>query len=97
MRAAAPIANDKPAKADKDPVESIFVQVGAFGEPEYARRRYNHLRDSGIGRAFVHEDNSRSPALYRVRIGPISDVLQYDAIVEHLQGLGISETHLVTE
>jgi len=97
VRAAAPIVNDKPAKADKDPVESIFVQVGAFGEPENARRRYNHLRDSGIGRAFVHEDNSRSPALYRVRIGPISDVMQYDAIVEHLQGLGISDTHLVTE
>jgi rare lipoprotein A len=97
VRAAAPITTDKPAKADKDPAESIFVQVGAFGEPENARRRYNHLRDSGIGRAFVHEDNSRSPALYRVRIGPISDVMQYDAIVEHLQGLGISETHLVTE
>ena len=96
-QAANPVAIDKAVKAIRDPVDSIFVQVGAFGEPENARRRYNHLRDSGIGKAFVHEDNSRSPALYRVRIGPISDVMQYDAIVEHLQGLGISETHLVTE
>jgi rare lipoprotein A len=84
-------------KADKDAADHIFVQVGAFGEPENARRRYNYLRNSGIGQAFVHEDSSRSPALYRVRIGPIDDVMQYDTIVEHLQGLGISDTHLVTE
>jgi len=80
-----------------DTAESIFVQVGAFGEAENARRRYNYLRDSGIGQAFVHEDLNRSPALYRVRIGPIADVMQYDTIVQHLQGLGIAETHLVTE
>ena len=79
------------------PAETIFVQVGAFGEPENARRRFNQLRDFGIDQAFVHEDTSTSPALYRVRIGPIGDVHQYDSIVEQLQNVGISETHLVTE
>jgi rare lipoprotein A len=78
-------------------VEYIFVQVGAFGEPENARRRFSMLRDVGIDRAFVYEDRNTSPALYRVRIGPIADVLQYDSIVEQLQRIGISETHLVTE
>ena len=73
------------------------MQVGAFGEPENARRRFNQLRDVGIDKAFVHEDTSTSPALYRVRIGPIGDVHQYDSIVEQLQNVGISETHLVTE
>jgi len=77
--------------------ETIFVQVGAFGEAENARRRYSLLRDVGIDKAFVHKDKSTSPALYRVRIGPIANVLQYDFIVEQLQGIGISETHLVTE
>ncbi len=77
--------------------EYIFVQVGAFGEPENARRRFSLLRDVGIDRAFVYEDRNTSPALYRVRIGPIADVLQYDSIVEQLQRIGISETHLVTE
>jgi len=77
--------------------EYIFVQVGAFGEPENAHRRFSLLRDVGIDRAFVYEDRSTSPALYRVRIGPIGDVLQYDSIVERLQNIGISETHLVAE
>ena len=85
---------DEPAEV---PAETVFLQVGAFGEPENARRRFNQLRDVGIDKAFVHEDTSTSPALYRVRIGPIADVHHYDSIVEQLQSNGISETHLVTE
>ena len=84
-------------KTAAGPAETIFVQVGAFGEPENARRRFNQLRDLGLDRAFVYEDRSTSPALYRVRVGPIADVVQYDSIVERLQNVGISDTHLVTE
>jgi rare lipoprotein A len=84
-------------KTAAGPAQTIFVQVGAFGEPENARRRFNELRDLGLDRAFVYEDRSTSPALYRVRIGPIGDVVQYDSIVERLQHVGISDTHLVTE
>ena len=91
---AEPVVVDEQAA---EAVEYIFVQVGAFGEPENARRRFSLLRDVGIDRAFVYEDRNTSPALYRVRIGPIADVLQYDSIVEQLQRIGISETHLVTE
>jgi rare lipoprotein A len=77
--------------------ESVYVQVGAFGEPENARRRFAMLRDMGIDDAFVHKDENTSPALYRVRIGPIANVSQFDAIVQTLQEIGISETHLVTD
>lgn len=79
------------------PAATIYLQVGAFGDAENARRRFSMLRDGGVGPAFVHEDAAGSGALYRVRIGPIADVTQYDSIVEQLQRLGISETHLVTE
>ncbi len=76
---------------------TVYVQVGAFGDAENARRRFALLRSGGVGDAFVLEDNSTSPALYRIRIGPIADVLQYDTLLAQLQNLGISETHLVTE
>jgi rare lipoprotein A len=75
----------------------IFVQVGAFGDIGNAERRFAALRDGGIGPAFVHKDRSDSPSLYRVRIGPIADVVEYDSVVAQLRQLGISETHLVTE
>lgn len=98
--ASAPIERQA-EKAESPPAagreSTVYVQVGAFGDAENARRRFALLRSGGIGDAFVLEDNSTSPALYRIRIGPIADVLQYDNLVAQLQNLGISETHLVTE
>lgn len=89
---------DRPLEAPSSDIdERVFVQVGAFGDLDNARRRHAMLQQSGIGSAFVHEDLAGSPALYRVRIGPIADVTEYDSIVARLQTLGISETHLVTE
>lgn len=82
---------------NKKPDSNIFVQVGAYGDASNAKRRHALLRNGGIGPAFVHEDRSSSQTLYRVRIGPIANVVQYDSIVEELQRLGITETHLVTE
>lgn len=99
------VDSNEPAQSvrSEDPPEPqlpdarTFVQVGAFGDAENARRRLTMLRDGGIEPLFLHEDSAVSPALYRVRIGPIADVVQYDSIVEQLQRLGISETHLVSE
>lgn len=90
-------ADKAKANAPEKSQATIYVQVGAFGDAENARRRFALLRSGGVGNAFVLEDNSASPALYRVRIGPIGDVVQYDSLVAKLQNLGISETHLVTE
>ncbi len=75
----------------------IFVQVGAFGDPSNAARRLAVLSQSGVDNAFVHEDKSTSPSLYRVRIGPVADVVQYDLLVEELETLGITDPYLITE
>lgn len=75
----------------------VFVQVGAFGDRENANRRLGELKSGGIGRAFVIKDTGSNPALYRVRIGPIKDVVQYDVLVEELENLGISDPYLITE
>lgn len=95
-------AANPPAEAEPEPSRDtgkegqVFVQVGAFGDVANARRRYALLRDSGIGQVVVQEDRSREPSLYRIRIGPIADALQYDTIVERLKAIGISESHLVS-
>lgn len=91
--------NMTPARPAPNPdlADAIFVQVGAFGEISNARRRIALLRDRGIGPLKVYQDKSTSPTLYRVRIGPIADVVQYDSVVEKLQRIGITDTHLATE
>jgi rare lipoprotein A len=89
-------ATDPVARADAAE-QQIFVQVGAFGEQSNAERRHRLLADNGIDQAFVHREADRSPAIYRVRIGPLSGVAHYDRLVDELSRLGIADTHLVTE
>jgi rare lipoprotein A len=76
---------------------AIFVQVGAFGDRDNASRRLGVLRSGGIATAFVVEDTSNDPVLYRVRIGPIKDVETYDLLVDELDKLDIRDPYLVTE
>lgn len=75
----------------------IFVQVGAFGDLANAARRLAALENSGVSNAFIHKDTSSSPPLHRVRVGPVADVVQYDALVEELEGIGITDPYLITE
>ena len=75
----------------------IYVQVGAFGGRENAESRSAALTAAHIGNVFIHEDTSVSPTLFRVRIGPIHDVIQYDVIVEELENIGIGEPYLISE
>jgi len=96
--APAPAPAPGPAPAPKPAADhKIFVQVGAFGARENAERRIGLLRSGGIGTGFVVEDRSSSPSLYRVRIGPIKSVVQYDILVEELENLGIMDPYLVTD
>lgn len=83
-------------KSDPQTSQEIFVQVGAFGDIDNAKRRYALLRDTGVNGAFVHKDESRTPALYRIRIGPLRSVDEYDALVRELARIGVTDTHLVT-
>ena len=91
--APAPVATSAPATGGR----KIFVQVGAFGDRANAERRLGLLASSGIDNAFIHEDSSSSPALLRVRVGPVAGVIQYDILVEELENIGIINPYLVVE
>jgi len=84
----------EPPKREENPV---FVQVGAFGSRENADRRIAVLKKAGIYNSMLHEDNSGETVLYRVRIGPIREVIQYDILVEELENVGIFDPYLVTD
>jgi len=99
-----PVENVRVASVTDDPEPApgrgkatVYVQVGAFGDEGNARRRHDLLHEHGIREAFIHRDTAAAQPIYRVRIGPISGVDQYDGLVARLQRIGISETHLVTE
>ncbi len=79
------------------PTTQIYVQVGAFGDRQNAARRLAVLSEAGVDNVFIHEDKSTSPSLYRVRVGPVANVAEYDLLVGELAGLGITDPYLITE
>lgn len=91
------ITPPNPPGAAVPALNQIFVQVGAFGDRANAARRLALISRSGIDGAFIHKDDSSMPALYRVRIGPVADAIQYDVVVEELENLGIMDPYLITE
>jgi rare lipoprotein A len=75
----------------------MYVQVGAFGEPDNAEKLAQTLNNGGISKVAVHKQNGQQPMIYRVRIGPVSSVVEYDRIVRQVEDLAILETQLVIE
>ncbi len=87
----------EPPIPEANKTTQVFVQLGAFASRENADRRIMLLRSGGIGAGFVLEDRSAEETLYRVRMGPIRGVEQYDLLIEVLDKLGITDPILVTE
>lgn len=75
----------------------MYLQVGAFGDRTNAQQLLNRLHGNGFQNASIRADTAGDPALFRVRVGPIADVAQYDLLVEKMARLEIVNTHLVTE
>ena len=76
---------------------SLFLQVGAFGDRANAQQLVDQLHGSDFPNAIIRSDAVRVPPIFRVRLGPITNVTEYDQLVERVATLGIVDTHLVTE
>ena len=90
--AAAPAAAPRSAAGG-----TFFVQAGAFSDPKNAERLAEKLRGGGYGTVFVRDNEIAGRRLYRVRIGPISGVEEFDRIVAALEWGGINDAHLALD
>jgi rare lipoprotein A len=91
------IAALPPPAAPLAPAPALFVQAGAFAEPANAQRLAAKLRDGGYSNVFVRDDTVAGRRMYRVRIGPVPDVPQFDRIVEDLGRAGVHDAHLALD
>jgi rare lipoprotein A len=73
----------------------LYVQTGAFADPANAERELARLQAAGLTSAFVIPPPEGSQ-LFRVRIGPVGSVAEFDALAARLAGLGIPDARLVT-
>lgn len=91
--ASAPRASAPPANARA----ALFVQAGAFGDPANAQRLAQKLRGGDYGNVFVRDDQIAGRRMYRVRIGPVPNVAEFDRVVAALQRDGVQDAHLALD
>lgn len=72
----------------------LYVQAGAFATEANASRLLGQLRSKGVSNAFVREDQVSGKTLYRVRVGPIPSVKEFDRVVKRLRSLGVADARL---
>ncbi len=79
------------------PAAALYVQAGAFADPANAERLAARLRGGGYGTVFIRDDDIAGRTLYRVRIGPVPDVPEFDRIVAALDQAGVRDAHLALD
>jgi rare lipoprotein A len=90
-------AAESVAPVAETPAPALFVQAGAFADPANAERLAERLRGGNYGKVFVRDDRIAGRRMYRVRIGPVPDVAEFDRVVAALERAGISDAHLALD
>ena len=76
---------------------ALFIQAGAFSDPKNAERLMEKLRGGGYGKVFVRDNEIAGRKMYRVRIGPVPSVAEFDRIVAALERVGVGDAHLALD
>jgi rare lipoprotein A len=76
---------------------ALFVQAGAFSDPANAERLAEKLRGGRYGKVIVRDDQIAGRRMYRVRIGPVPSVAEFDRVVAALERAGINDAHLALD
>ncbi|MDE2050045.1 MAG: septal ring lytic transglycosylase RlpA family protein [Gammaproteobacteria bacterium] len=93
------ITPDSPAvltRAAESPPPTLYVQVGAFALRSNADRVVARLQAAGLAGAFIFGPPVTRSRLYRVRIGPVSGVPEFDRLLARLTALGYPGARLVS-
>ena len=75
----------------------LYVQLGAFAEHDNAERLRAHILLRQLGTVTVSPKRVGGRTLYRVLIGPYSNVEQVDTLTARLERLGYNDTEVVIE
>lgn len=97
VRALTPGVPDQFTRSAQAPPPSLYVQAGAFADERNAQRLLERLHDAGLASAFVLSPLEGKSGLYRVRLGPVTSVAEFDALAARLSALGIPGAFLALD
>lgn len=90
--------NHVPAPAPAPPMTvRLFLQAGAFSERVNAERLSDRLRPVAGKLVYVSPIIVDGTALYRVRVGPIPDVVKADQLTNRIIAMGMEAPRIVLE
>jgi rare lipoprotein A len=97
VRALTPAVPDALTRTAAQPPPALYVQAGAFADQQHAQRLLARLQAAGLGRAFIALPLQTGAQLYRVRLGPVDSVAQFDELTTRLNALGIRDARLAID
>jgi rare lipoprotein A len=86
-----PLPERAPGKGD------LYIAAGAFADENNANQLLVTLRAAGIAPAFIREVTVNGRRLYRVRVGPVPSVAEFDRLVEELHGVHVDDARLALD
>jgi rare lipoprotein A len=84
-------------RSSETPPPTLYIQVGAFADPNNAQRTLDTLHAAGLNNVFIAPPSNDKPPLYKVRVGPISDVAAFDQLFAKLNTLGFPGVRIAND
>jgi rare lipoprotein A len=97
VRVLTPAAPDTLTRTAELPPPDLYMQAGAFADEGNAQHLLARLRAAGVTGVSVVSPVATQSRLYRVRVGPITGVAQFDALAARLSALGIADARLAPD
>ena len=97
VRALTPGAPDELTRSAQSPPPSLYVQAGAFADAHNAQHLLERLHAAGLAGAFILLPPEGKSRLYRVRLGPVGSVAEFDQLAARLATLGIPDARLALD
>ena len=83
-------------RSSETPSPTLYVQAGAFAVPANAQALLSKLQQAGLANSFVVPPPPGSK-IYRVRVGPVASVADFDTLAAKLATLGVPDARLALD
>ena len=83
------MAKDRLAQIVRSNSNKIYLQVGAFKEKNNALKMQQRISSEGIRNVYIKKSRIKRQVFYRVQIGPIKTIDNYDQIASLLASLSL--------
>ncbi len=97
VRTLLPGQPDTLTRSTELPPQPLYIQAGAFADSKNAQRLVQRLQANGFPTASLALPLKGGANVYRVRVGPVGSVREFDEISARLGKLGITDARLAVD